>query len=221
VDAPNATSALKSILTQRVGQRYRNEAELAVARDVITLQSGELIADQGTTVMDVRVLQQTLRSAEARFSVNIVSPENARLTVTQGTVTVAPDVAQSLAVNAGEFTVLGNGDSGRVVASLPTKITGSEVAMADATALRLGQSGRLAPVGELTADCSKDPEAVGERLGDPGTPIGDPSAAAGPRVGTGPSVPFDLANPRTSTQRVLSLPPPLNIIGPVQSPTQP
>lgn len=221
VDSPNSTSALKSILTQRVGQRFRNEAELAVARDVITLQSGSLIVDQGTTAMDVRVMQQTLRSAEARYSLTVLSPESARLTVTQGTVTVAPDQANSLPVNAGEFSVLSNDNAGRLGASIPTKIAGSDGALADATALRLGQSGRLDPVGErTTGDPSKDPEPVGERLADPGTPVGDPSIAAGPRVGTGPSVPFDLANPRP-TPKILATPAPINIIGPVQSPTQP
>ncbi|MDD5351338.1 MAG: hypothetical protein PHQ12_14095 [Chthoniobacteraceae bacterium] len=220
IEAPNATSALKSILTQRNAQRYRNEAELAVARDVITLQSGALIADQGTTTMDVRVMQQTLRSAEARFSVNVVSPESARLTVLLGTVTVAPDLATSMPVGAGEFSLLTYNNAGRMAASAPAKIAGSDVAMADAAALRMGQAGRLEPVGERT-DNSKEIEPVGERLGDPGTMVGDPSLAPGPRVGTGPSVPFDLANPRTKSPKVLSTPNPINIIGPVQSPTQP
>ena len=209
---PDATSAVKSILTQRNTQRARNQAELAVARDMLTLNSGALIADQRATTMDVQVLQQTLRAADARFAVTIVSPGNARLTVAQGEVTVSAGSTAAFPVAAGEFTLLKTDAAGGAIASAPSKITGNDLALADETALRLGQAGRLAPVGERI-DPSKDPEAVGERLGDQG--VGSvPATAAGPGVGTGPSVPFDLP-------RVLSTPNPSNTHGAVQSPEQP
>ncbi len=214
VEAPNETSAVKSILTQRNSQRARNQAELVAARDVLTLQSGALIADQRDATMDVQVLRQTLRSADARFAVTVVSPGNARLTVAQGEVTVGPGLTAAFPVTAGEFTLLKADEAGGACASAPRKIAGNDLALADATALRLGQAGRLAPVGERT-DPSKEPQPVGERLGDPGVGVA-PATASAPGVGTGPSVPFDLANPR-----ILSAPNQANTKGPVQSPEQP
>lgn len=215
VESPDATSAIKSILTQQEKQRFRNQAELAVARDTLTLQSGAMIADQGVATMDVRVLNQTLRSSEARFVVSVVSPESARLTVAQGKVTVAPGLAGAIPVGEGQFTLLNANASGQAVALAPSQIAGSKLAVADEAALRCGGASQLEAVGERT-DHSKDPEPVGERLGDPGAVGTAPATAAGPGVGTGPSVPFDLRR-----VRLLTPPSTSNTSGIVVSPAQP
>ena len=214
VDSPDATSAIKSILTQQEKQRFRNQAELAVARDTLTLQSGALIADQGIATMDVRVLNQTLRSSEARFVVSVVSPESARLTVAQGKVMVSPGLSGAIPVGEGQFTLLNADASGQAVALAPSAIAGSKVAVADEAVLRCGGASQLEAVGERT-DRSKDPEPVGERLGDPGAVGTSPATAAGPGVGTGPSVPFDLR------RRLLTPPSTSNTGGIIVSPAQP
>lgn len=209
LEAPDATSAVKSILTRRDTQRYRNQTEQEVTHDGLAMRSGSLLVDERASAIDVRVLNAQVSGADSEFAVTMVSPQSARITVARGAVTLSMPGNAPKMIRPGEFITITSDASGRATACDPRLISESSLAMADQQALLSGLAGRLAPVGECLDPCDLEP--VGELVGCA------PAVFTGlPGVGTGPSVPFDLANPR-----ILSKANEVNVSGPVQSPERP
>lgn len=206
VEAPNATSAIKSILTRRDEQAFRNQSQRNVASDQVVLRTGSLIINGRGKTTHVRVLNTNISSDDAYYSVTMVTPDRARVTVAHGDVNLSSVNGFSQRIAEGEFAVLTNGDGCNVLAAGPRRVSGSDLAMADQAALELNLNGRLEPVAEMVGDC-KELEPVGELITDPFLSL--------PTVGAGPSVPFDLAN------RILSEANPSNTHGIVQSPETP
>ena len=220
VSAPDATSAIKSILTRRDTEGFRRQSEVFVANDLLDLRSGFAIVRSGATPLAIRAANQTIIASDAYFSVAALSPENARVTVLRGEIVISAPGVPSRVVSAGNYAVLTGYGQCNPVATAARQIEGSAIAMGDQAALQLAQTGTLEPVAEGGVDSSKELAPVGEQVG--ALPV---AFLQLPGVGTGPSVPFDLANfPTTTTTtrvRLLLLANPANVQGPVQSPEHP
>lgn len=205
----DATSAIKSINTQRIGQVFRNGAEQAVVRDGLELRSGRVLVDRRASSVEVRVMKATIAGADARFAVAEQTPGSARLTVAEGTVTVAVPGEAPQTVNCGQFVILSSDACGRTYIGDPRAIGENALARADQSDLVAGYAGRLEPVGECV-DLAGDLDPVCEMVG-----VLPSAFSVAPAVGTGPSVPFDLSG------GILSSPNGANVGGPVQSPEVP
>jgi len=216
VESPDATSALKSILTRRDMERFRQQSQKDVAHDMVTLRTGALMADEKAAPLEIRVLGSLVRAAYANFSVTVASPLEARVTVASGEISLSSPGSPARNVAQGEFAVVSLDENCTAVAEGPQKIPENALAQADMASLRNNQANGLAQSG----DSKKALEPVGEQVG------AIPSSFLQlPSVGTGPSVPFDLANPRTENQTrsigILLLPNTANTGGAVQSPEHP
>ena len=178
---------------------------------MLALQSGSLLVNERGQPVEIRVLNRTVRASDAYFAVTVISPSQARITVAHGEVAVVSPAGPVQVISDGEFATLVNDGQCNVAAVVPQKISDNELAMEDQATLQFNRTGRLEPVAEL-ADGSKELDPVGELLPVPGVfPLL-------PSVGVGPSVPFDLANPRVRLLRAAN---PANTGGPVQSPVNP
>ena len=196
LETPEATSAIKSINTQRIAERFFNEARSQVTHDGLDLRSGGVLVDQRRSAIDIRVGNATVSGAETRFAVTADTPSAARVTVAEGFVTISKPGEMPRRLRCGQFLTLSQDAAGHTLVGDPRSISESALSRADQAALFAGMASRLAPVGECV-DPAGELEPVGEYTG-PGL-VGVPAVGAGPSVpfdlpavGAGPTVPFDI-----------------------------